>query len=96
MLVQSIIQISLKSCSIPLLVSLRLRIYFCRLQAKRELIYRFRVGAASQNANLSDWLEMFHKRLALAQPLVMGETPVFTPRGLIRGISPQTSSTTSN
>lgn len=37
---------------------------------------------------------MFHKRLALAQPLVVGETPAFTPRGLIRGTSPQTTNTT--
>lgn len=33
---------------------------------------------------------MFHKRLALAQPLVVGGTPAFIPRGLIRVTSPQT------
>lgn len=66
---------------------------FCRREAKHSPIYRFRVGVALQTARLSHWLEMFHKSLALGLPLVMGETPAWTPRGLIRGIIAQTEST---
>ncbi len=63
-----------RSCSIPLLASLCLRSCFCRLR-ETLLLYRCRVGVALRNARLSHWLAMFNKRLALALPLVMGETP---------------------